>query len=110
MSKRALSVTAILLAAACSGACASGAGDPPPAGFVRVDQVGYRTDEVKQAFVMGPPDDTSFRVVDESGRTVLAGAAGPPTGSWNTEFSTIRAAGDRPKEMLETPSVVCTFG
>ena len=91
MPRYALSVTTVLLAAACSAACVSGVGAPPPAGFVRVDQVGYRTDEVKQAFVMGPSDDTSFRVVDESGRTVLVGAAGPPTGSWNAEFTTVRA-------------------
>ena len=91
MSRYALSVTTVLLAAACSAACVSGVGAPPPAGFGRVDQVGYRTDEVKQAFVMGPSDDTSFRVVDESGRTVLVGAAGPSTGAWNAEFTTVRA-------------------
>ena len=28
----------------------------------------------------------------------------------NTELSTARAAGFRPKETLETPSVVCTSG
>ena len=33
------------------------------------------------------------------------------THSWrNTEFSTMRAAGDSPKEMFETPRVVCTEG
>ncbi|WP_281170649.1 glycoside hydrolase family 9 protein [Amycolatopsis balhimycina] len=81
-----------VLLVACATACEAGtAAPPPPTGFVRVDQIGYRTGEAKQAFLMSPSGDTSFRVVDESGRTVLTGVAGPPTGSWNTEFATIRA-------------------
>ena len=91
MSKLVLSLTAVLLVAACATACDSHAGTASPTGFVRVDQVGYRTDEPKQAFLMGPSGDSSFHVVDQSGRTVLDGVAGLPTGSWNTEFSTIRA-------------------
>ncbi|WP_410673546.1 glycoside hydrolase family 9 protein [Amycolatopsis sp. cmx-4-68] len=90
MSKLALPLTAVLLAAACTTAGESNAGAPPPTGFVRVDQVGYRTDEAKQAFLMAPAGDPGFRVVDESGRTVLAGVAGPPTGAWNAEFATVR--------------------
>jgi endoglucanase len=89
MSKLVLPLAAVLLVSACATAP-----DPrtaPPTGFVRVDQVGYRTDEAKQAYLMGVAGSASFRVVDESGRTVLNGVAGPATGSWNTEFATVRA-------------------
>jgi endoglucanase len=90
MSKLALSLTTVLLVAAGTAACDSGTGAAAPAGFVRVDQVGYRTDEAKQAFLMSSSGETAFHVVDDSGRTVFDGAAGPPTGSWNTGFSTVR--------------------
>ncbi|WP_035286446.1 glycoside hydrolase family 9 protein [Actinokineospora spheciospongiae] len=88
MSRPVLCLAAALLAT-CAAACDSPT--PSPTGFVRVDQVGYRTDEAKQAFLMGSPGDASFRVVDESGRTVLDGVAGPSTGSWNTGFPVVRA-------------------
>ena len=89
MSKLVLPLAAVLLVSAC--ATAPGPRTAPPTGFVRVDQVGYRTDEAKQAYLMGVAGSASFRVVDESGRTVLNGVAGPSTGSWNTEFSTVRS-------------------
>ncbi|MCG8919160.1 glycoside hydrolase family 9 protein [Actinokineospora sp. PR83] len=88
MSRLVLCLAATLLAA-CAAACGSPA--PSPTGFVRVDQVGYRTDEAKLAFLMGSAGDASFQVVDESGRTVLNGVAGPSTGSWNTGFPEVRA-------------------
>ncbi|WP_052674929.1 glycoside hydrolase family 9 protein [Amycolatopsis orientalis] len=90
MSKLALSLAAVLLAA-CTTACVSHVSAPPPTGFVRVDQVGYRADEAKHAFLMGTSGDTTFHVVDESGRKVFAGVAGPRTGDWNEEFATVRA-------------------
>jgi len=89
MFKLALPLAGVLLVSAC--AAAPDTRGPAPTGFVRVDQVGYRTDETKQAYLMGVTGDASFRVVDESGKTVLTGAAGPSTGSWNSEFSTVRA-------------------
>ena len=89
MSKFVLPLAAVLLVSAC--AAAPDTRGPAPTGLVRVDQVGYRTEETKQAYLMGVTGDSSFRVVDESGKTVLTGAAGPSTGSWNGEFSTVRA-------------------
>ena len=89
MSKLALPLAAVLLVSAC--AAAPDTRGPAPTGLVRVDQVGYRTDETKQAYLMGVTGDAAFRVVDESGKTVLTGNAGPSTGSWNREFSTVRA-------------------
>ncbi|MBO3745457.1 glycoside hydrolase family 9 protein [Streptosporangiaceae bacterium NEAU-GS5] len=56
-------------------------------GFIRVDQVGYGSDEAKHAYFMtGAAGATGFTVVDAHGKTVLSSAAGPDRGSWNASY------------------------
>jgi hypothetical protein len=59
---------------------------------VRVDQVGFVTDEPKRAYLMSAdaPGDVRFRVLDEGGTQVLDGVpAGSSTG-WNDRYQDVR--------------------
>ncbi|MGV4984705.1 glycoside hydrolase family 9 protein [Streptomyces sp. NRAIS4] len=87
-------VATAVLAVSCSPSSRPGA-DPtagPPAGVVRVDQVGYAPGETKHAYLMTsrPADRAPFRVLDASGREVLSGTAGPSTGRWNSTYDSVR--------------------
>ena len=60
------------------------------AGEIRVNQVGYRTDEPKRATLMSReadlPADTRFTVEDADGKTVLKGRIGKPGDGWNGTY------------------------
>jgi hypothetical protein len=72
-------------------------------GVIRVDQVGYATDEAKRAYLLAPRADghIRFTVRDERGRAVLTGHVGPTVGRWNEryravapiDFGSLRVAG-----------------
>ncbi|MEU8246693.1 glycoside hydrolase family 9 protein [Nonomuraea sp. NPDC048916] len=55
-------------------------------GLVRVDQVGYRPDESKHAYLMTRGRAGRFTVVDRRGRVVLTGRAGRDRGAWNSRY------------------------
>ncbi|GAA0566455.1 glycoside hydrolase family 9 protein [Actinomadura livida] len=75
-----------------------GAGPPASPGpdrgaRVRLDQVGFRPDESKRAYLMTAAAQTGgirFTVENAGGRTVLTGAPGRRTGSWNAAFPSVR--------------------
>jgi len=89
---------AALLAASCTTKTTptSALGSESPRGtetaFVRIDQVGYAPDEIKQAYFMSAADigGVHFEVKDDAGRTAFAGEAGASTGAWNGEFRNVR--------------------
>ncbi|WP_206184854.1 glycoside hydrolase family 9 protein [Thermoactinospora rubra] len=58
---------------------------PTPAGFVRVDQVGFAPGEAKHASFMSETSAAGARfvVVDRRGHVVLQGTAGRDLGPWN---------------------------
>ncbi|GAA1976393.1 glycoside hydrolase family 9 protein [Catenulispora subtropica] len=59
------------------------------AGLVRVDQAGFGTGEVKQAYLMtgAAVSGATFSVVDSSGATVLTGKVGAASlGKWNAAY------------------------
>ncbi|AHI00800.1 glycoside hydrolase family 9 protein [Kutzneria viridogrisea] len=58
---------------------------------IRVDQVGYATDEAKTAYLMGTSSSAgaAFTVVDQSGKTALTGKLGASTGKWSTAYSAV---------------------
>ncbi|MEU5434329.1 glycoside hydrolase family 9 protein [Streptomyces sp. NPDC020719] len=91
---RAISLTlAVALGAGAVWYALPSAGAPAPSAEIRVDQAGYLTGEHKEAFVLGRDDALAgarFEVVDASGRTVLGGAPGPRTGSWNKAYESVR--------------------
>jgi endoglucanase len=62
-----------------------------PSGQIRVDQVGYAIGEAKLAYLMAPAAATGsrFAVIDNRGRTVLAGRVGAPAGEWNATHSAV---------------------
>lgn len=65
-----------------------------PAAVIRVDQVGYGTDEVKQATVLGSTEslrDASFQLLDADGEVVRSGDLGADSGPWNETFDATRA-------------------
>ncbi|MDT7790138.1 MAG: endoglucanase, partial [Pseudonocardiales bacterium] len=72
-------------------ACAPAAGADTRLALVRVDQVGYAADETKHAYVVSQRSASGawYRVVDESGQTVLGGTTGASTGSWNTKYRAV---------------------
>jgi hypothetical protein len=89
--ERVAPLAALLLVSACTaGTAVSDVPAPAVNGFVRVDQVGYGTTETKHAYLMNAGGASPFRVVDESGRTVLNGTAGASAGSWNSGFPSVR--------------------
>ncbi|MEZ0072057.1 glycoside hydrolase family 9 protein [Planotetraspora sp. GP83] len=57
-------------------------------GDVRVDQVGYGTQEAKRAYVMSDVDlsQASFSVIGKSGKSAFTGTVGPNLGRWNATF------------------------
>jgi endoglucanase len=59
---------------------------------VRVDQVGYATDEAKQAYLMASRQlpDAEFRVLDGNGNEALRGRPGASTGRWNDNYTAVR--------------------
>lgn len=67
--------------------------EPDRGARVRLDQVGYLPDEPKHAYLMSASTSTGrirFKVEDATGRTVLTGTPGRPTGSWNAAFPSVR--------------------
>jgi endoglucanase len=72
-------------------------------GFVRVDQVGYATQETKQAFLMtaNPVSGESYEVVSTTGEVAASGSIGASNASWSSayqavypiDFSTVRTPG-----------------
>ncbi|MGP9022380.1 glycoside hydrolase family 9 protein [Streptomyces sp. BR1] len=91
---RAISLTlAVALGAGAVWYALPSTGAAQPSAEIRVDQAGYITGEHKEAFVLGRDDalaNARFEVLDESGRTVLGGAPGPRTGSWNKTYDSVR--------------------
>ncbi|MEO3830191.1 glycoside hydrolase family 9 protein [Actinomadura sp. B10D3] len=59
---------------------------------IRLDQVGYLPEESKRAYLMtaGPTGRIRFKVENAGGQTVLTGAPGRRTGSWNAAFPSVR--------------------
>jgi endoglucanase len=61
-----------------------------PEAYVRVNQVGYLTQEPKQALLMasGPEDGAVFSVIEQAtGQRVYSAPVGPSQGGWNSLFS-----------------------
>ncbi|MFI6096444.1 glycoside hydrolase family 9 protein [Lentzea sp. NPDC051213] len=73
------------------GGCTAAASPNPRAAVIRVDQTGYTASETKHAYVVSQRTSAGarFRVVNESGKTVLSGTAGGPTGSWNGKYRAV---------------------
>ncbi|RSM75117.1 hypothetical protein DMH04_38870 [Kibdelosporangium aridum] len=74
--------------------CLAGTATPAtaaPAGFVRVDQVGYATSEAKIGYLLGTEavSGASFTVVDAAGRTVYSGKVGASLGGWNDTYTAV---------------------
>ncbi|HWO67472.1 MAG TPA: glycoside hydrolase family 9 protein, partial [Umezawaea sp.] len=78
-----IAVAVLVTAAACSS---------PPEGSarIRVDQVGFVTDETKHAYLMSSSGASSFRVLDDSGAQVLDGAPSSTAARWNDGFPDVR--------------------
>jgi hypothetical protein len=86
-------LTAAGLAAAgilTAGPSSASAGAAVPVA-IRVDQVGYGVDEVKNAYLMigSATPGARFSVVDGRGRTVLTGRAGASRGGWNERYQAV---------------------
>ncbi|WP_042385109.1 glycoside hydrolase family 9 protein [Streptacidiphilus melanogenes] len=65
------------------------AADAASAAQIRVDQAGFLSGEVKQAYLMtgAAASSVTFHVVDSAGATVLSGAVGGTSrGSWNKAY------------------------
>ncbi|MBP2476916.1 hypothetical protein JOF53_005788 [Crossiella equi] len=79
----ALALGATMVSTAAANAAASGQ--------IRVDGVGYASDETKVGYLMTPAGSAGarFSVVDERGRTVLSGKAGASLGAWNTGYAAV---------------------
>ena len=89
-----LSGAALLAAPGCTASQAPAPALPGPdhAGRVRLDQVGYLPEEVKRAYLMtaaAPTGPIRFEVENTRGETVLTGAPGRRTGSWNAAFPSV---------------------
>lgn len=57
--------------------------------YVRVNQVGYITDETKQAILLatGPASDTTFKIINaQTQQSVYSAAIGPSKGGWSSTF------------------------
>ena len=66
----------------------------PPAAdaFVRVDQLGYVSDEHKIAFLLAaePAVGAPFAVVDAAGGQALTGTVGASSGAWNKRYTAVQ--------------------
>jgi endoglucanase len=68
-----------------------------PAGFVRVNQVGYAAGGAKEAFLLakgpmvakGTVAGATFAVVDSTGATAFTGPVGARLGSWNSRYPAV---------------------
>jgi endoglucanase len=60
-------------------------------GFIRVDQIGYATDEAKAAYLLSPRPATGTRytIVDDDGRTVESGRLSSSNGAWSETFQAV---------------------
>lgn len=60
--------------------------------FIRLDQVGYASGEVKVAALLAPRDAAGARisVIDPSGKKVLSPTLGASRGAWNTTLRDVR--------------------
>jgi hypothetical protein len=86
-----LAAVVALVVALASAASPGSSAHKAVAAAVRVDQLGYATGERKIAFLMARVDATGapFRVIDQTGTTVLEGTAGPSRGPWNVRFGAV---------------------
>jgi hypothetical protein len=88
---RAARLTIVALLAIAAPAFTAGAGVEAAPAVIRVDQLGFATNEPKLAYLLGSASAPgSFDVVDGRGRTVLHGRAGASRGRWNRRYRMVR--------------------